>query len=423
MLADEETAKSHLTALKRDEQELCAERCAVERRKLKHVREWSRVRAEDSSRFRHRPKLNADRYLLLSLLGKGGFSEVWLAFDFLESRRVAVKFHQLDHAWSEDRKRAYVRHAAREYAIQRDLDHPRVVRLWDCFEVDDDTFATVLELCTGEDLDARLRARKTLPEREARAVVLQVLAGLRHLHTPQRCAAAAAKSSQHLQQSASCAAMICVDIHGEQLTAGVSQSSSSVASQPQTSQCAAMPPPPPARARGAIIHYDLKPGNILFDEHGDAKITDFGLSKIVPTEDALAEDLGSSRSCFPGGAGGLDMELTSQGAGTYWYLPPECFATATLENPVRISGKVDVWSVGVIFFQMLYGERPFGEGQSQQRLLQERTMLRATTVRFPAKPNVSDDAKDFLRACLCPTQQDRPDVRDLCNHTYARKQL
>jgi serine/threonine protein kinase len=31
-----------------------------------------------------------------------------------------------------------------------------------------------------------------------------------------------------------------------------------------------------------VIHYDLKPANILFDEHGDVKITDFGLSKIVP---------------------------------------------------------------------------------------------------------------------------------------------
>ena len=53
------------------------------------------------------------------------------------------------------------------------------------------------------------------------------------------------------------------------------------------------------------------------------------------------------------------MMLTSQGAGTYWYLPPECFKY----NP-HISTKVDVWSCGIIFFEMLYGKRPFGDDMS-----------------------------------------------------------
>ncbi|KAJ8601266.1 hypothetical protein CTAYLR_003288 [Chrysophaeum taylorii] len=346
-ISDDEARKAHLAALKRDEVELASERAAVERRKLRHAREWTRARHEDASRFRVRPLMN-DRYVLLSLLGKGGFSEVWLAYDLDETRKVAVKMHQLDRSWSDDKKRAYVRHAAREYSIQRDLDHPRVVRLFDVFEVDDDTFATVLEYCAGEDLDALLRARKTLPERDARAIMLQVLAGLHHLHSP----------------------------------AGTGKD-----------------------RRAAIIHYDLKPGNILFDETGDAKITDFGLSKIIPHQnDALATSL----------------ELTSQGAGTYWYLPPECFSHAEGGAAPRINANVDVWSVGVITFQMLYGARPFGEGQTQQRLLSDRTMLRATNVNFPPTPAVSDQAKDFIRLCLRPSPADRPTVRDLCDHPYVK---
>lgn len=140
---------------------------------------------------------------------------------------------------------------AREYEIHRDVRHPRIVSLYDVFEIDNNSFATVLECCNGTDLDTLLKERKTLPERHARAILLQILSGMKYLSTP---------SSDNTRQG--------------------------------------------------IIHYDLKPGNILFDENGDAKITDFGLSKIMDSADPSDS-----------------MELTSQGAGTYWYLPPECFVT------------------------------------------------------------------------------------------------
>ena len=84
-------------------------------------------------------------------------------------------------------------------------------------------------------------------------------------------------------------------------------------------------------------------GNILLghgSRSGEIKITDFGLSKIMD-DDNYSPDHG--------------MDLTSQGAGTYWYLPPECFVVG--KTPPKISSKVDVWSVGVIFYQCLYGKK------------------------------------------------------------------
>ena len=73
---------------------------------------------------------------------------------------------------------------------------------------------------------------------------------------------------------------------------------------------------------------------------GDIKITDFGLSKIMDSDNYNPEH---------------GMDLTSQGAGTYWYLPPECFVVG--KTPPKISSKVDVWSIGVIFYQCLYGKK------------------------------------------------------------------
>ncbi|XP_020574253.1 serine/threonine-protein kinase TOUSLED isoform X2 [Phalaenopsis equestris] len=332
-LIQDEICKSRLTCIKREEENFLRERDRYELEKARLIREMKRVRDEDGSRFNNFQVLN-HRYALLNLLGKGGFSEVYKAYDLAENRYVACKLHGLNAQWSEEKKQSYIRHAVREYNIHKTLVHPHIVQLWDIFEIDHNTFCTVLEYCSGKDLDAVLKATPVLPEKEARIIIVQIFQGLIYLN----------KRAQK------------------------------------------------------VIHYDLKPGNVLFDELGIAKMTDFGLSKIVE------DDVGSQ-----------GMELTSQGAGTYWYLPPECFE---LRKTPLISSKVDVWAAGVMLYQMLFGRRPFGHDQTQERILREDTIINARKVEFPPKPSVSNEAKELIRRCLTYNQNERPDVLTIAQDPY-----
>lgn len=86
--------------------------------------------------------------------------------------------------------------------------HSKIVCLFDVFEIDENSFCTVLEYCNGPDLDLYLKLQPTLNEREARSIILQIFHGLKYLNEQKR----------------------------------------------------------------PIIHYDLKPGNILFS-NGEVKIT------------------------------------------------------------------------------------------------------------------------------------------------------
>uniref|UniRef100_A0A671XYJ6 non-specific serine/threonine protein kinase n=1 Tax=Sparus aurata TaxID=8175 RepID=A0A671XYJ6_SPAAU len=335
----EEIFKLRIGHLKKEEAEIQSELEHLERVRNLHIRELKRIHNEDNSQFKDHPTLN-DRYLLLYLLGRGGFSEVFKAFDLTEQRYVAIKIHQLNKNWREEKKQNYHKHACREYRIHKELDHPRIVKLYDYFSIDTDSFCTVLEYCEGNDLDFYLKQNKLMSEKEGRSIVMQIVNALKYLN----------------------------------------------------------------QIRPPIIHYDLKPGNILLVNGtacGEIRITDFGLSKIMDDDSYSSAD---------------GIELTSQGAGTYWYLPPECFVVG--KEPPKISNKVDVWSVGVIFYQCLYGRKPFGHNQSQQDILQENTILKATEVQFPPKPVVTTEAKAFIRRCLAYHKEDRVDVLQLANDPF-----
>ncbi|MGD9632462.1 MAG: WD40 repeat domain-containing serine/threonine protein kinase [Pirellulales bacterium] len=87
--------------------------------------------------------------------------------------------------------------------------------------------------------------------------------------------------------------------------------------------------------RAGVIHRDLKPSNILVDDHGEPHLMDFGLAKRKE----------------------LEVSITTEGAilGTPAYMSPE----QARGEANRVDGRSDVYSAGVILFQMLTGELPF----------------------------------------------------------------
>ncbi|GIY91944.1 hypothetical protein CEXT_238503, partial [Caerostris extrusa] len=174
----EEILKLRQAALKKEDTDLQVELEKLERERNLHIRELKRIHNEDQSRFNNHAVLN-ERYLLLILLGKGGFSEVHKAFDLKEQRYVACKIHQLNKDWKDDKKANYIKHALREYNIHKSLDHPRVVKLYDVFEIDPNL---ILEYCDGHDLDFYLKQHKNIPEREARCIIMQVVHALKYLN-------------------------------------------------------------------------------------------------------------------------------------------------------------------------------------------------------------------------------------------------
>ena len=89
-----------------------------------------------------------------------------------------------------------------------------------------------------------------------------------------------------------------------------------------------------------ILHRDIKPENILLDSKGRLKIADFGIARLIDEKQADA--------------------LTASGGtlGTPHYMAPE-----QVERPATVDHRADIYSLGVVFYEMLTGELPLGKFQ------------------------------------------------------------
>ena len=284
------------------------------------------------------PFLNG-RYQILELIGKGGYSEVYKAYDTYDHKFIACKLIQLNENWPQEIKQSYIKHTIRENLILQNLNHKKIVKLYDTLEINDNAFCNILEYCSGPDLSLYIRKNGgSISEQIAKIIITQILQALIYLNNLTK----------------------------------------------------------------KIIHYDLKPENILFDSDMNIKITDFGLAKIIEPNTEF-------------------VQLTSQGVGTYWYLPPECFE----ENKnIEINSKVDIWSLGVILYEIIFNKKPFGHGcSSQKKLVKDKIIQNAYSVEFPENPEISEKCKDFIQNCLKYKQSERYDAFQAFNSEFIQDNL
>ena len=97
-----------------------------------------------------------------------------------------------------------------------------------------------------------------------------------------------------------------------------------------------------AHDRG-IVHRDIKPENLLLDKDGHVKVADFGIAKMLGVVDVTGKSGGTSAPENP----------TQTAVGTPGYSAPE-----QKTDPQRVDSRADIYSLGVVFYEMLTGELP-----------------------------------------------------------------
>ncbi len=129
-----------------------------------------------------------------------------------------------------------------------------------------------------------------------------------------------------------------------------------------------------------VVHRDLKPGNILFDQYGDAYLADFGIAHIASSTQALTA------------SGSL--------VGTPTYMSPE-----QVYGDKELDGRSDIYALGVILFQMLTGHTPY-DADTPARVMMKHIMDPVPPL-SDVRPDLPPEFDDIIHKAMAKEREER----------------
>ncbi len=253
-------------------------------------------------------KIN-DRYEIIRAIGEGGMANVYLGYDTILDRNVAIKILRGD--LSNDDK--FVRRFQREALSASSLAHPNIVEMYDVGE-DNGLYYIIMEYIDGKTLKQLLKKRGSLTLSEAIDIMLQLTDGMAHAHS------------------------------------------------------------------SYIIHRDLKPQNVMIKDDGQIKITDFGIAMALNS---------------------TQLTQTNSVMGSVHYLPPE------QASGKGCTTKSDIYSMGIIFYELLSGSLPFkGDNAVEIALKHMRDPLPSLR---DENPSIPQSIENIIRKATAKNPKNRYD--------------